>query len=70
MRKIPRSRLFCPNEDCPDFRKRQTDYQRNIVRLGKTWSGKQVFRCRSCGQVFTEDNLLWVLAGRRLRDRW
>lgn len=42
---------FCPNEACElqgDIKAAQ------IIRLGKTKNGTQRYRCKSCGQTFTE----------------
>ena len=45
---------FCPNEACPDWGKLQGDHQRNIIRFGKTKAGRQRFKCKTCGDTFTE----------------
>ena len=45
---------FCPNEICPDYGKRQSEQQHNIIRFGKTKTGRQRYRCQTCGQTFTE----------------
>lgn len=58
-------RLFCPNDQCPDYRKLQSDEQQNVRRMGHTGRGKVYYRCTSCGQPFTSDNLLWLLHRRR-----
>jgi transposase-like protein len=45
---------FCPNKDCADYGKRQSEQQRNIIRFGKTKGGRQRFRCKTCQGTFTE----------------
>jgi len=45
---------FCPNEDCPDYRKLQKGQQQNLDKFGKTRKGVQRFRCQTCGRTFTE----------------
>jgi len=45
---------FCPNEICSDYGKRQSEQQHNIIRFGKTKAGRQRYRCKTCGQTFTE----------------
>ena len=45
---------FCPNETCADYGKRQSEQQHNIIRFGKTKAGRQRYRCKTCGQTFTE----------------
>jgi transposase-like protein len=45
---------FCPNEMCSDQGKRQSEQQHNIIRFGKTKAGRQRYRCKTCGQTFTE----------------
>ena len=45
---------FCPNEICPDYRKTQSDQQRNIKKAGKTKKGRQRYQCKTCGQTFVE----------------
>jgi transposase-like protein len=45
---------FCPNTACADYGKLQTEHQRNIIRFGKTKAGRQRFKCKTCGQTFTE----------------
>jgi transposase-like protein len=45
---------FCPNKVCPDHGKMQSDHQQNIIRFGKTKAGRQRFRCKTCGDTFTE----------------
>jgi len=45
---------FCPNAKCTDYRKLQTDHQRNIIKFGHTQAGRQRYRCQTCKQTFTE----------------
>jgi transposase-like protein len=45
---------FCPNENCPDYGKTQSDQQRNIKKAGKTKKGRQRYQCKTCGQTFVE----------------
>jgi transposase-like protein len=45
---------FCPDETCPDFGKRQSDQQHNIIKYGKTKTGRQRYKCKTCDATFTE----------------
>lgn len=46
---------FCPNKACPDYGKLQADQpQKNIEKYGKTRRARQRYRCKTCGQTFTE----------------
>jgi len=45
---------FCPDETCPDYGKRQSDHQHNIIKYGKTKAGRQRYKCNTCGATFTE----------------
>jgi transposase-like protein len=45
---------FCPDETCPDYGKRQSDQQHNIIKYGKTKTGRQRYKCNTCGATFTE----------------
>ena len=45
---------FCPDETCPDYGKRQGDQQHNIIKYGKTKTGRQRYKCQTCGATFTE----------------
>jgi len=42
---------FCPNEVCPDYGKVDAG---NIIHFGRTRNGTQRYRCRVCGETFTE----------------
>ena len=45
---------FCPNETCPDYGKRQSDQQHNVIKYGKTRTGRQRYWCHTCRATFTE----------------
>jgi transposase-like protein len=45
---------FCPNEICLDYGKCQNERQQNIIKFGQSKAGRQRYRCKSCGQTFTE----------------
>ena len=45
---------FCPNEICSDYGKCQNERQQNIIKFGQSKAGRQRYRCKSCGQTFTE----------------
>ena len=46
---------FCANEGCPDYKKLKREQQKsNIQKYGKTKAGRQRYRCKTCGQTFTE----------------
>jgi transposase-like protein len=42
---------FCPNPGCCDYGERQRG---NIIKFGKTKSGRQRYQCHSCDGTFTE----------------
>ncbi len=54
MEKLAQSGDFCPNRDCPEYGKLQTDQQQNIKKAGKTAKGVQRFQCKTCQKTFTE----------------
>ena len=54
MEKFAKSGDFCPNADCPEYGKLQTDQQQNIKKAGKTAKGVQRFQCKTCQKTFTE----------------
>ena len=54
MKKFGRVGEFCPNPNCPDFGKIQSEHQRNIKKNGKTSKGVQRYQCKTCGRTFTE----------------
>ncbi len=39
---------------CADHGKLQSEHQQNIIKFGKTNTGRQRFRCKTCGRTFTE----------------
>ena len=43
---------FCPNQECSDFEKIQTEEQKNIIRNGKSKKGRQRFKCKTCRRSF------------------
>jgi transposase-like protein len=45
---------FCPSETCADYGKRQSEQQHNIIKYGKTKTGRQRYKCQTCGATFTE----------------
>lgn len=45
---------FCLNQACADYGKRQGEFQKNIVKCGKTKAGRQRYLCRTWGKTFTE----------------
>jgi transposase-like protein len=55
MEKLAQTKDFCPNRDCPDYGKLQSDQSpRNLKKLGKTKRGVQRYQCKTCGKTFTE----------------
>jgi transposase-like protein len=45
---------FCPNRECADYGKRQSDQQSNIIHFGQTKGGRQRYQCTTCKRTFTE----------------
>jgi transposase-like protein len=45
---------FCPNEACPDYGKLQSSQQQNLQKYGKTRTGVQRHRCKTCQKTFSE----------------
>jgi len=45
---------FCPNSDCDDYGKLQSEDQTNIIRFGKTKAGRQRYMCKTCNSSFVE----------------
>jgi transposase-like protein len=45
---------FCPDETCTDYGKRQGERQHNIIKYGKTKTGRQRYKCKTCDGTFTE----------------
>jgi transposase-like protein len=56
MPKFARVGDFCPNQVCADYGKRQSKRQKSIVKFGRTKTGRQRYRCKTCGGTFTETN--------------
>jgi transposase-like protein len=42
---------FCLNEECEDYKKID---QKNVVKCGKTETGVQRYRCKTCKKSFTQ----------------
>jgi hypothetical protein len=49
MSKLAQVGDFCPNSDCADYGKRQSEVQTNIIKFCKTKAGRQRFQCKTCG---------------------
>jgi transposase-like protein len=45
---------FCPNPDCDDYGKLQSEDQTNIIKFGKTQAGRQRHKCKTCNRTFVE----------------
>jgi transposase-like protein len=45
---------FCPNEICLDYGQLQSEQQHNIIKFGKTKTGRQRYKCHTCEATFTE----------------
>lgn len=45
---------FCPNPDCDDYGKLQSEDQTNIIKFGKTQAGRQRHKCKTCNCTFVE----------------
>jgi transposase-like protein len=54
MTKLAQVGDFCPNKVCPDYGKLQSDRQDKIIKFGKTKAGRQRYKCKTCGETFTE----------------
>jgi transposase-like protein len=54
MSKLAQVGDFCPRSDCTDYGKLQSEDQTNIIKFGKTKSGRQRFQCKTCGGTFVE----------------
>jgi transposase-like protein len=54
MSKLAQVGDFCPNADCADYGKRQSEDQTNIIKFGKTKAGRQRFQCKTCDSTFVE----------------
>lgn len=55
MDKFVKAGDFCPSEQCINYGKLQNESKKpNIIRYGTTKSGRQRYKCKSCGHTFTE----------------
>jgi len=45
---------FCPNSECDDYGKLQSEDQTNIIKFGKTKAGRQRYKCKTCNRTFVE----------------
>ena len=45
---------FCPNENCLDYGQLQSEQQHNIIKFGRTKTGRQRYKCNTCEATFTE----------------
>lgn len=45
---------FCPNTECDDYGKVQSESQTNMIRFGKTKAGRQRYKCKTCNRTFVE----------------
>ena len=54
MPKQARAGDFCPNPDCDDHGKLQSEDQTNIIKFGKTQAGRQRHKCKTCNCTFVE----------------
>ena len=54
MSKLAQPGDFCPNRDCDEYGKRQSERQQNIIKSGKTKAGRQRHKCKTCNCTFVE----------------
>jgi transposase-like protein len=54
MSELARPGDFCPNPECDDYGKLQSEGQTNITRFGKTKAGRQRYKCKTCNRTFVE----------------
>ena len=45
---------FCANPDCDDYGKLRNEDQTNIIKFGKTKTGRQRHKCKTCNCTFVE----------------
>ena len=45
---------FCPDSDCDDYGKLQSEDQTNIIKFGKTKANRQRYKCKTCNKTFVE----------------
>jgi transposase-like protein len=53
MTELAKVGTFCPNPVCPDYEQIQESGGR-IIKSGHTRSGRQRYKCLTCGKTFTE----------------
>ena len=54
MSKLAQPGDFCPNRDCDDYGKLQSERQQNIIKFGKTKAGRQRYKCKTCNRTYVE----------------
>ena len=54
MSELVRPGDFCPNSECDDYGKLQSEDQMNIIKFGKTKAGRQRHKCKTCNRTFVE----------------
>jgi transposase-like protein len=54
MSELARPGDFCPNSECDDYGKLQSEDQTNIIKFGKTKAGRQRYKCKMCNGTFVE----------------
>ena len=66
MAELSKAGDFCPNLGCPDYEyARKSDS--NIIKFGHTRSGRQRYKCNTCGRTFT-DSRCTIFYRRRTDD--
>ena len=58
---------LCPNSECDDYGKLQSEDQTNIIKFGKTKAGRQRHKCTTCNRTFVETKGT-IFYGRRTPD--
>jgi len=54
MSELARPGDFCPNSECDDYGKLQSEDQTNIIKFGRTKAGRQRYKCKTCNRTFVE----------------
>lgn len=54
MSELARPGDFCPDLECDDYGKLQSEDQTNIIKCGKTKAGRQRYKCKTCNGTFVE----------------
>ena len=54
MSELGRPGDFCPNPECDDYGKLQSEDQTNVIKSGKTKAGRQRYKCKRCNRTFVE----------------